>query len=212
MPTFSSLMRMRCTLPSQGDVFRSVIRQFRLSQTRNCPAAVPRADRLAGNPLVADSVVVRPAPHVCAPGRVAMSAMAAATKVGASSAPRLNTATSMARADVTRPTVSGSRRCAKSCDREAECGEDHQTDRPPCNRTVLGVDDPEIGDQVDHARCSGGISKNSWQHVNIMSPDFRSNQRPSGRLKGHLVLQTRNLGLDRWRVRFPRQRVQTGGT
>jgi hypothetical protein len=45
MPTFSSLMRMRCTLPSQGDVFRSVIRQFRLSQTRNCPAAVPRADR-----------------------------------------------------------------------------------------------------------------------------------------------------------------------
>jgi hypothetical protein len=30
MPTFSSLMRMRCTLPSQGDVFRSVSCQFRL--------------------------------------------------------------------------------------------------------------------------------------------------------------------------------------
>jgi hypothetical protein len=46
MPTFSSLMRMRCTLPSQGDVFRSVSCQFRLSRTRKCPAAVPRADRL----------------------------------------------------------------------------------------------------------------------------------------------------------------------
>src|SRR5215217_6947280 len=50
MPTFSSLMRMRCTLPSRGDVFRSVSCQFRLSRTRNCPAAVPRADRLAGDP------------------------------------------------------------------------------------------------------------------------------------------------------------------
>jgi hypothetical protein len=48
MPTFSSLMRTRCTLPSQGDVFRSVSCQFRLSRTRNCPAAVPRADLPAG--------------------------------------------------------------------------------------------------------------------------------------------------------------------
>src|SRR5687767_3013539 len=46
MPTFSSLMRMRCTLPSQGDVCRSVSCQFRLSRTRNCPAAVPREDLL----------------------------------------------------------------------------------------------------------------------------------------------------------------------
>jgi hypothetical protein len=41
-------MRMRCTLPSQGDVFRSVSCQFRLSRTRNCPAAVPRADPATG--------------------------------------------------------------------------------------------------------------------------------------------------------------------
>src|SRR3954470_8348364 len=57
MPTFSSLMRMRCTLPSQGDVSRSVSWQFRLSRTGNCPAAVPRAD---GHPDATPGRAARP--------------------------------------------------------------------------------------------------------------------------------------------------------
>jgi hypothetical protein len=86
-------------------------------------------------------------------------------------------------------TQCGSRPKAKSCGREAERGKDHQNDVPPCDRTVLGVDQPEIGDHVDHAPRSRGRSKDSWQHGTIISPGFRSNQQPAGRLTGHPVLQ-----------------------
>src|SRR3954453_12233943 len=63
MPTFSRLMRMRCTLPSQGDVFRPVSCQFRLSRTRNCPAAVPRADRLSATMMAGRAARPRRAKH-----------------------------------------------------------------------------------------------------------------------------------------------------
>jgi hypothetical protein len=51
MPTFSSLMRMRCTLPSQGDVFRSVSRQFPAQPdkelSRSCAASGPLSGHLS---------------------------------------------------------------------------------------------------------------------------------------------------------------------
>jgi hypothetical protein len=48
-------------------------------------------------------------------------------------------------------------------------------------------------------------SKDSWQQSTITSLAFLSNQRPSGRLTGHPILQIRSLVLDLWRLRFRRQ-------
>jgi hypothetical protein len=68
---------------------------------------------------------------------------------------------------------------AKRREGEAERGEDDQNDVPPHDLTLLGVDDPGIYDQVDHAPCGGGPSKDPWQHGTIMSLGPRGNHPPT---------------------------------
>ena len=86
----------------------------------------------------------------------------------------------MARTDVTSPSASaGHALRVKSCEGEPERGKGDQNDVPPRDRTLLGVDDPEVDDQVNHAPCGGGRGKDASQHGTIMSLGFRTNQRLS---------------------------------
>ena len=148
----------------------------------------------------------------CAPGRVTTSAIAAATTLGASSTPRLSRATSIAGADMTSPTVSSA--CAQVPVAAAAKLSAARTIKTTYHHAgaVLGVHQPEIGDQVGHAPRGRGRSEESRQQGTIMSPSFRSNRQPSGRLTDQRCYRFRNLGLDLWRLRFPRQRVQKRGT
>lgn len=122
-------------------------------------------------------------PLGCAPGRVTTSASATATTLGASSAPRLSRRPASRGPDMTSPTVSPA--CAQvpgAAAAKLSAARTIKNDVPPCGRAVLGVDQPEIGDQVDHAPRGRGRSEESWQQGTIMSPGFRSNRQPSGRL------------------------------
>ena len=118
----------------------------------------------------------------CAPGRVTTSAIAAATTLGASSTPRLSRATSIAGADMTSPTVSSA--CAQVPVAAAAKLSAARTIKTTYHHAgaVLGVHQPEIGDQVGHAPRGRGRSEESRQQGTIMSPSFRSNRQPSGRL------------------------------
>jgi hypothetical protein len=112
-------------------------------------------------------------------GRVTTTAIAAATTVGASKSAKAQHADPMARAEITSPTLSTARAQAPSAAKAKLSAA--RTIRTTYRHTIspLCVDDPGIDDQVDHAPCSGGLSKDPWQHGTIMSLGSRTNHPPT---------------------------------
>ena len=113
----------------------------------------PLADRLAGNPSLLTRLWFVCCRACVSPG--CNDECGGPRRQSVESAPRINRPTSMAR---------------------AERGEDHQKRRTAMQSHRSGRRRPEIGGQVDHARCSGSRSKDSWQHGNIV---FMLQQQPT---------------------------------